>query len=136
MGVKGEGEPARPPGLMSSSRREAMLDMSDPEAEAELSRSRPRLEGLSSPPAAEAAVKEDEAEAEVKKPEPTRLGKKGVCAPDASPLAAPLPLPPGVWGTGGWSASREAWRRRLVVPRAFVWEERAEQTSATRELGM
>ena len=60
-----------------------------------------------------------------KKPEPTRLGKNGVCVPDALGRAE-----------GGCSASREACRRRFVVPRAFVWLERAEQTSATLELGM
>ena len=83
-----------------------------------------------------------------KKPDPTRLGKYGVCAPLDRPFAAAAPgpelddnepCPPGVRGvapTGGWRASREACRRRLVVPSALVCEERAEQTRATRELGM
>lgn len=59
-----------------------------------------------------------------KKPEPTRLGKYGVAEPDVT-------LRPG-----GESASLDACKSRFVVPRAFVWDERAEQTSATREFGM
>jgi len=60
-----------------------------------------------------------------KKPDPTRLGKNGVWVPEDVGRAE-----------GVWSASREAWRRRFVVPKAFVWEERAEQTRATRDAGI
>lgn len=61
---------------------------------------------------------------EPKNPLPTLFGKKGVCVPEAGRAE------------GGWRASREAWRRRLVVPSAFVCDDLAEQTSATRDSGM
>ena len=62
--------------------------------------------------------------ASAKNPDPTRLGKNGVCVPDVGRAE------------GGCRASREAWRRRLVVPRALVCDDLAEQTRATREFGI
>ena len=79
----------------------------------------------------------------------------GVSIPDANPYPNPFPYPspkpfpyvlpkPGTpptrlreereereEGEGRWRASSAARRRRLVVPRAFVDPERAEQTMAT-----
>ena len=143
VGVKGEGEAVLPPGpaageAMSRSLSDAIDDMSDALLLAdavgvELSRPRPALSR---------DVNDPEPSADPpKKPDPTRLGKKGVCAPLDRPFPPEEPFAPGVWGTpaapaGGCNASREACKRRLVVPRALVWDERAEQTRATRELGM
>lgn len=95
VGVKGEGDAAR--GVISSSRNDATDDMSDAVADPGTegggdTPSRPRASFLSSA----AEVNEEEAE---KNPDPTRLGKKGVWVPEARP---------GVWGTTGWRASREA----------------------------
>jgi hypothetical protein len=50
------------------------------------------------------------------------LGKYGVAEPEARLVGA--------------KASLEACSSRFVVPRAFVWDERAEQTSATFEFGI
>lgn len=52
---------------------------------------------------------------------------------EAIPGEPTAPLAPREWGEeegGRWSASEAARRRRLVVPRAFVLPERAEQTMA------
>lgn len=63
---------------------------------------------------------------DAKKAEPTRLGKNGVLEP----------LVPSERVEGGCNASLDACKRRLVVPSAFVCDDRAEQTKATREFGM
>jgi hypothetical protein len=59
-----------------------------------------------------------------KNSDPTRLGKNGVADPDNE-----LELERS-------SASLEACKRRFVVPRALVCDERAEQTNATLEFGI
>lgn len=138
--MNGLGDAVRPPWAgeaISISFNEAMDDISEADVDADgvpADSSRPRpfaspSKAVNDPP--------DRADPP-KKPDPTRLGKYGVCAP----LDRPFPFGPD-WVPvdvremmGGWSAWRDASRRRLVVPRAFVWDERAEQTRATRELGM
>jgi hypothetical protein len=64
---------------------------------------------------------------EPKKPEPTRLGYRGVWAPEVSPLQPAVDFSPFT----GRRASLEACSSRFVVPRAFVVPDLAEQTIAT-----